>query len=115
LRLDPDDAPDPLERIAATLAETVAAFEDAEAPPPLLAGLRPLPELVRQAAAGVRERGTPLEMVTPWRHSVRSAAGAVTGWAQLYLAAAEESARQRAHGKLEQSVAPLRTLLAAPP
>jgi hypothetical protein len=109
-----------LERVGAMLGSAERGLQDAKAPPWVLDAVRPLPEMIHQAAGLLRDRaaaGDPIapEILTAWRHDLRARANAVTGWAQLYVLARQDGFRFRALGMIERSAVALRTFLSTPP
>jgi hypothetical protein len=117
---DPGGAPDPLERLAAMVSGAAQQLHDATAPPPVLAALQPLPELIRGVATGLRERAAagdpvPRERQAAWGHNLRERVTLALGWAELYRVARDEAKRSRAGGKLQDSAAALRAFLLTPP
>jgi hypothetical protein len=117
---DRGDAPDPFGQIATMVSDAERQLDDAKAPAPVLAALRPLPELIRRVATGLRERAAagepvPAERVAAWRHELRARVTLVLGWAEVYRVARDEAKRTRARDKLEVIADALRAYLLTPP
>jgi len=111
------EAPDPFEQLAQMLDEAGDRLREAGAPGPVLDALRSTGQAVRHAAdlLAARSGADRPDVLSEWRHGVRGLGTAVTGWAQVFLLAPDETRRARAGEAVERNATALRQLLAAPP